>query len=91
MKTLGNLLTSPLDLMEYAKEEAPVMRQLVNSMIEDKIDAREDIESLLNLLVKYMQLGYCVKDFKKLNKYYFFIDKNQSLKYEQIYRGMFRD
>lgn len=63
----------------------PKVRLDINAIIDTNSDSIEDIELILDNLLKYIPFGYGESEFNKLNSYYFIIDKENSKIYSNFY------
>lgn len=63
----------------------PSIRNQIDCIIKNKINSVDMIEETLDALLSYLDMGYGKKEFKKLNNYYYNINKENSKEYDKMY------
>ena len=67
----------------------PTIKQDIDHIISNHIEDVKEIENILDTLLDYLDLGYGEQEFKKLNKYYSTINKENSRFYSNFYNERF--
>jgi hypothetical protein len=66
----------------------PSVKGIVSYLIEEKITSEQKIELTLDNILDFVQLGYGEEDFKRLNNYYYAINKESSKIYENFLKEL---
>ena len=78
-------------LHRIIRVEMPRIRQDIEDIVKNHIDSKKQIEELLDTLLSYLSLGYGEEEFKRLNDYYFSINKKNSRAYSRFYEQAVRE
>ena len=71
-------------------DRIPYIKKDIENIIKNNIKSADKIERLLDELLNYGQLGFGEKEFKRLNKYYSLISKENSKSYDDFYKEMIK-
>ena len=74
----------PLQMM--MKNQLPYIRSEIKNIIHGKKEEIEPIEHLLDTLLNYGQMGIGIREFKRLNKYYASVNKQNARLYAKWYK-----
>ena len=78
-------------LRKEMEKNMPAIRNQIGYIIKNKIDSADMIEETLEVLLNYMDMGHGEKEFKKLNSYYYKINKENSKEYTELYNEKLKD
>ena len=82
--SINNLISLQNDYLKYLESK-------IDSFIEDKIINDKEVEELFESLLNLFQTDKVLELFKKLGRYYYFINKELVLDYFNLYKEMYLD
>ncbi|MDO8511519.1 MAG: hypothetical protein Q7S55_05130 [Nanoarchaeota archaeon] len=79
------------DLNRQIEEIMPSVRESIDEIINNNITSTAAIEQVLDRLLDFASLGLGEAEFRKLNKYYVGINKNNANFYERQFEDLQRE
>ncbi len=79
-------LKTRIDYLRKATSDLmPGIRKDIDYIKKNHVTSEKEIETLLDTILNFIELGYGEKEFKDLNKYYSTINKEHAEDYTEIY------
>lgn len=87
--SFGDLVLIIEKLRFQIRQVMPIIGQEIDTIIQNKVKSKKQIEFLLDSIMDYIPLGFGTDEFKRLNNYYRTFNTENALGYDRLYKQIF--